>query len=72
MQAYKIAENAIDAALERGAECGWSEQDTLRSLVVSAVARHGRAAGAANTRSMLEFELSNLSGAVDYDFVRSR
>lgn len=72
MHAYTIVEDAIDAAVQQAAEYGWPETDTLRSLIVSAVARHGKAAGAANTRSILEFELSNLSGTVDFDFLRSR
>ena len=72
MHAYEIADNAVDKAVLQAAEHGWSEQEALRSLIVSAVARHGRAAGTADTRSMLEFELSNLSGTVDFDFVRSR
>lgn len=70
MHAHKIVGNAIDAAVEQSAEHGWSEQETLRAMVVSAVARHEKAAGAENTRPILEFELSNLSGTVD--FVRPR
>ncbi|MEE2778592.1 MAG: hypothetical protein VYE73_17725 [Acidobacteriota bacterium] len=72
MHHYKIAGNAIDAAVHLAAENGWSEQDALQSLIVSAVARHAGAAGAESTRTMLQFELSNLSGTADFDFVRSR
>ena len=72
MHAYKIVENAIDAAVHQAAEHGWPEHETIRSLIVSTVQRLRRAAGATSTRSILEFEISNLSGTVDYDFVRSR
>ena len=72
MHHYKIAENAIDAALHRAVENDWSEQDALQSLIVSAVERHAGAAGAESTRAMLQFELANLSGTADFDFVRSR
>ncbi|MDX1384781.1 MAG: hypothetical protein R3190_14105 [Thermoanaerobaculia bacterium] len=72
MHHYKIAQEAIAAAVSRAEENGWKEEEILQSLVVAAIERHAGVSDAATTRSMLEFEISNLSGTVDFDFVRSR
>ncbi|REJ76849.1 MAG: hypothetical protein DWQ36_03635 [Acidobacteria bacterium] len=72
MHHYAIAKRAIETALEEAAAHGWSDAETLQSILVDAIARHGRATRVEDTRALLEFEVSNLRGTVDYDFVRSR
>ena len=72
MHHYKIAQQAIDDAVRTASESGWQEEEVLQSMIVAAVQRHAGCAGSQSTRSVLDFELSNLSDSVDYDFVRSR
>ena len=72
MHHYEIAKEGVDKTIERAVESGWSETEALQSLLVQVIERYGKQAGVKDTRQMLEYELSNLKGTVDYDFVRSR
>ncbi len=69
---YEIAKEGVEKTVERAVENGWSEAEALQSLLVQVIERYGKQAGVKDTRQMLEYELSNLKGTVDYDFVRSR
>ena len=69
---YKIAEGSLDRAIEEATHNGWSASEVLQSILVLAVERHAKATGAQQTRAALEFEITNLSDNVDFDFVRSR
>jgi hypothetical protein len=72
MHHYKTAETSIENALAEAVENGWSEAEALQSLLVVAIAHYTRVAGVNDTKKLLAYELSNLRGTVDYDFVRSR
>jgi hypothetical protein len=72
MSHYTIAKDAIEGAVKQAAEAGWSEAEMLQAVIVSALERHKAASSGPETRALLEYELSNLSDKVDFDFVRSR
>ena len=72
MHHYEIAREGVDKIIEQAVENGWSETEALQSILVHVIERYGKHAGVDDTRQMLEYELSNLRGTVDYDFVRSR
>jgi hypothetical protein len=72
MHHYKTAREAIASAIERSTADGWSEKDILGSLITAAIEGLQEHASGDEIRSMLEFELSNIRGTVDFDFVRSR
>lgn len=72
MHHYAIAKESIEAAIEKATEQGWSETDVLQSFIVLAVERYQQAASPKDAKAILEFEVQNLGGKVDFDFVRSR
>ena len=72
MHHYKTAKQAIDTAIEQAQNDGWSSSDVLQSMLVQTLERYAGEKGVADTRAMLEYELSNLKGTVSYEFVRSR
>ena len=72
MSQYTIARDALEQAIASGKEANWSEHEVLQAILVSAIERHVQSEGAKSTRSLLQFEMSNIRGDVDYDFVRSR
>ena len=72
MSHYTIAKDAINAALGSAKDAGWSEQELLQAVIVTALEQHKSTAGRKATVELLNYELKNLGGGVDYDFVRSR
>ena len=72
MSHYSIAKEAIDAAVTEATGAGWSEQELLQAVIVTALERHKSVASPKETVELLKYEMSNLGGGVDFDFVRSR
>ena len=72
MHHYKTAKEAVADAIQTATADGWSEKDILNSLITASIESLQQHATGDEIRSMLEFEVSNIRGTVDYDFVRSR
>jgi len=72
MDKYTLVDAAIEQALEGAAQQGIDSGEAIEALIVSAIQRSLSLRGEASTRQFLEFELSNLAGEVDLDFIRSR
>ena len=69
---YSIAKTTIADAMRQTAEERLDGGDVIEALIVMAIQESIKRRGAAETRASLTYELSNVAGTVDYDFVRSR
>ena len=72
MSKYQHANEAIAAALEAGAGEGCDRAEMLLALVVSSIAAYRGEAGTAAAREALRYELGELEGSIDTQFIRSR
>ena len=72
MSKYALANSAIRTAVEAAAGEGIDRADLLLALMVATVAEYRSAAGSAATRDALLYELGEVSGTVDTQFIRSR
>lgn len=72
MSKYSIAKEAVSGALEAGGREGLSTEDVLLALLVTSVADYRAAAGAQAAAAALRYELGELDGAIDTQFIRSR
>jgi hypothetical protein len=72
MSKYAHANSAIKTAVEAAGGEGIDRADQLLALIVATVAEYRSAAGSAATRDALLYELGEVSGTVDTQFIRSR
>ena len=72
MSKYQHANAAIDQAVQAAAEEGIEKEDLLLALLVASVAAYRSAAGSKATREALMYELGEVAGATDTQFIRSR
>ena len=72
MGKYSLAKQAIDDAIRAGKAEGWDSADMLLALIVSSIAEYRQAAGTKAARDAVVYELGELEGAVDTQFIRSR
>ena len=72
MSKYKYAKAAIEQAATAGAADGCERQEMLLALIVSCVAEYRSEAGSEATKAALQYELGELQGGVDTQFIRSR
>lgn len=72
MSKYAIAKNALEQAVAAGSEAGCDRADILLAMIVSAVSEYRSEAGAKATADALNYELGELAGAIDTQFIRSR
>ncbi|MCB1684604.1 MAG: hypothetical protein R3E82_07600 [Pseudomonadales bacterium] len=72
MSKYSVARGAITRALEAGEGDGCSREDVLLALLVTCVADYRSLAGAEAAATALRYELGELDGAIDTQFIRSR
>jgi hypothetical protein len=69
---YTIARELIDRAIGDGREHGWNSEDMLVALIVSSVAQLKATSGVQSAHQTLKYELDNLGGNIDTQFLRSR
>ena len=72
MSKYQHAKSAIEQAIEAGKQDGLGKDDILLALIVSSVAAYRAEAGRAATRDALLYELGEVEGTTDTQFIRSR
>jgi len=72
MSKYQHANDAIEQAIEAGADDGLAKEEILLALIVSSVAAYRLEAGRSATRDALLYELGEVEGTTDTQFIRSR
>ena len=72
MSKYSIAKDALAQAVETGGESGLDRADILLAMIVSAVSEYRAEAGAKATHAALSYELGEVAGSIDTQFIRSR
>ena len=72
MSKYQHANAAIEQAVSAGTAEGLAKDDILLALIVASVAAYRSEAGRAATRDALLYELGEVEGATDTQFIRSR
>lgn len=72
MSKYGHAKNAIAQAVTTGAAEGWDTNEMLLALIVSSIAEYAGVAGRDAAHDALIYELNELGGGIDTQFVRSR
>jgi hypothetical protein len=72
MSKYQHANAAIEQAVSAGVADGLDKEEVLLALIVASVAAYRTEAGKAATRDALLYELGEVEGATDTQFIRSR
>jgi hypothetical protein len=72
MSKYAHANAAIEQMVQAGAQEGLDKSDMLLALLVATVAAYRTEAGSKATRDALVYELGEVDGAIDTQFMRSR
>lgn len=72
MSKYKHANAAIEQAVAAATAEGIDKEEVLLALIVASVAAYRAEAGSASTREALLYELGEVEGATDTQFIRSR
>jgi predicted RNase H-like nuclease len=72
MRKYSIAKQCMAAALTEAKEEKINDSDVLEALIITLIAEMTKIAGAIRTAEVIDYELRNISGGLDKDFLRSR
>ena len=72
MSKYQHANSAIEQAVQAGTAEGLSKEDILLAMIVASVAAYRSEAGRKAVRDALLYELGEVEGATDTQFIRSR
>ncbi|HEY5644490.1 MAG TPA: hypothetical protein VIS76_00985 [Pseudomonadales bacterium] len=72
MSKYAHAKSAIEQAVAAGTKEGLSRQEMLLALIVSTVDAYRTEAGKRAVREALLYELGEVEGNIDTQFLRSR
>ena len=72
MSKYSIAKQCIANALENAEQENINHSDVLEALIITAIGNMTETAGAKRTSEIIDYELRNLAGALDKDFLRAR
>ena len=72
MSKYKHANAAIEQAVSAATTEGIEKEEVLLAMIVASVAAYRSEAGSASTREALLYELGEVEGATDTQFIRSR
>jgi seryl-tRNA synthetase len=72
MSKYKHANAAIEHAVGAATAEGIAKEEVLLAMIVASVAAYRSEAGSASTREALLYELGEVEGATDTQFIRSR
>lgn len=72
MSKYALAKAAIEQAVTAGGDEGLDKEEILLALIVSTVDAYRNAAGRHAVRDALLYELGEVDGSIDTQFIRSR
>lgn len=72
MSKYQLANTAIEQAATAGVAEGIDKADLLLAMLVASVAAYRAEAGSRATRDALLYELGEVDGSIDTQFIRSR
>ncbi|WP_293749779.1 hypothetical protein [uncultured Paraglaciecola sp.] len=72
MSKYSIAKQCIADALATASAEKIKHNDALEALIITAIAEMTKTAGATRTAEIIDYELRNISGVLDKDFLRAR
>ena len=72
MSKYAHANEAIEQATKAGMREGWDKAEILLALIVSSISEYRKEAGTKAAHDAVSYELGELEGAVDTQFIRSR
>lgn len=72
MSKYKHANAAIERAISEGCAEGLEKGEILLALIVASVSAYRSEAGKGATRDALLYELGEVEGVTDTQFIRSR
>lgn len=72
MSKYSIARQCVATALTAAKEESIHEDGALEALVVTVIAEMTKTMGASRTSEIIDYELRNISGVLDKDFLRAR
>ena len=72
MSKYKPANEAIEQAVAAAGAEGIEKSEVLLAMIVASVAAYRSEAGSVSTREALLYELGEVEGATDTQFIRSR
>lgn len=72
MSKYSIAKQCIADALAAADQEKINHSDALEALLIMTVAQMTETAGATRTAETIDYELRNISGVLDKDFLRAR
>jgi len=72
MSKYSIAKQYMADALTAANEEKINDSDALEALIITVIAQMTKTAGASRTAEIIDYELRNISGVLDKDFLRAR
>ena len=72
MSKYSIAKQCMADAITAAKEEKINDSDVLEALVITVIAQLTETTGAKRTAELIDYELRNISGALDKDFLRAR
>lgn len=72
MDKYTLARSSISLALESAKSSAIDASELIDALLVCVIEKSTKLRGTRLTRDSLTYELSNLKGEADFDFIRSR
>lgn len=70
MSAYSIAKQHVEGALSAAAEAGVDPEMALRALLATLVERYRELKGVDDLKAILQYQLDNVRGDEDYEFMR--
>ena len=72
MSKYSIAKQCMAEVLTAANEEKINPNDALEALIITCIAEMTKISGASRTAQVIDYELRNISGGLDKDFLRSR
>jgi hypothetical protein len=72
MSKYSIAKQCMAAALTAAKVEKINDSSVLEATIITLIAEMTKTAGAIRTAEVIDYELRNISGGLDKDFLRSR
>ena len=72
MSKYSIAKQYMVAALTAANAEKINNSDALEALIITLIAEMAKTAGTSRTAELIDYELRNICGGLDKDFLRSR
>ena len=72
MSKYSIAKQCMAAALTAAKEEKFNDIEVLEAMIITLISEMTKTAGAIRTAEVINYELRNICGELDKDFLRSR